>query len=423
MQENVIDIINTNYSNYFFQKLFFNLSEQIRTRLIQEICENIEKIYFTKNGICTIISIFENLTSFKDQKLFIDLLYSLFNEIWNPNKIRLAECIVGCFPQRLVEHIVELSLRTFMYLIKVREGYFLLRIIVRSYKDINIQSRIMGIIMKEFKKIAFTSNGSLLLQCIIHNFPLAKYIYTKSCINTNQHKEEENTKNTKDNIYDYDNEAVYGLILSLMNHVEFWDDELIKPIVDCAIKVSPLSFKKALLDKMNNKHFVNEFLRLIQSKYFIKLIVNQVNFEKTELEEIIFIIIEKIRGYKTLQKQEWKMFIKKLAPSQYQAYYENKKSDHKYALNINTMNNINTKSVIGINPHLSMNMSMNMNMNAMNIKMNEYHQMNNPYSYPHYIEGNEFPNPNSMSHYDYRNLSNQYYNMLNMQVFQGYPKK
>ena len=206
--------------------------------------------------------------------------------------------------------LVEYALKEFKSLINIREGYFLLRIVVKSIKCMDTQNRLIKIIGEDFLKYALNPNGSLLYQCIIYNFPLEKYEYTKSCSGV-VFKEHNSSSNYMK--IDYKNTAVIKLISYLFTIINYWDHELIKPIVECSIKVGKIMFENSFMLELNN-YIIEEIMKLDFGFEFLKFMLANFNSNTNILnvvKSIRAVIITKSTSNKF--SNFWNIFLQKHA--------------------------------------------------------------------------------------------------------------
>jgi hypothetical protein len=175
-----------------------------------------------------------------------NLKSKFFELIEKPKFTRIAECIIGCFQIELIEFIVKYCIDNFMKFIKSREGYFLIRTIIKAVKIQKYQMSIANIIEKNYLRLTNTSNGSLLIQCIIHNFPATSFKYFKSCskhLDNNPSKEETELNKHKD----FTNKALKLVIKVILEHCYLWDSKYAYPIVDCLLRVGSTAFETVFM--------------------------------------------------------------------------------------------------------------------------------------------------------------------------------
>lgn len=191
--------------------------------------------------------------------------------IWKPNFSRIAECILGTFHVSLILFLFQMCIDNIMDLMSIREGYFILRIFFRRVKEPEFQMKITEKIKHNFKWFVTNRNGSLLCQCLIHNFPVVKYVYNKSCSSFIKKKEgkggfddnmlEEETRDVEKN---FNNKALFNFVSLIIRNCSFWDNHHVTNIVECAIKNTKNLFENECLSLINKKNsiFFNCFLSL-----------------------------------------------------------------------------------------------------------------------------------------------------------------
>ena len=199
-------------------------------------------------------------------------------------------------------------------MLKIREGYFLLRAIVKTAKDEDTQERIIDLISNKFHKIIIGDNGSLLCQCIIYNFPLSHYYHNKTCSkyleedNYNKEKKEE----VKKLAYDENNKPTKMLIKLVFSSIDYWDEKQFKPLLECGIKVSKSIFEKRFVKSLKNTdekaNPVYKLMTLDEGADILSLIFNHFN-EKNWVK-----VVNLIQGYLSLfdkkERKKWQNLLK-----------------------------------------------------------------------------------------------------------------
>ena len=266
------------------------MSESSRLVYLESVFkDNLLNLIQSENGISSIIYVCENELTYIEKVLIIEKMKVYINEDpFNLKLIRLSECLVGCFPFHLVKFIIDFSLFNFSKYLSIREGYFLLRIIIKSIKDEDYQKQIVKIISSNFLENSKNSNGSLLFQCMIYNFPKDKFTYKRSC--------KGNSKEDKEDEFNYDqkNKAIYRLIGYLLKYIDEWTHYLIKPIIECAIKISYSSFEAKFTKLIQeNISVLESIISLSKGVDIIRYILLNFTNENT-LERIISYIRKNI---------------------------------------------------------------------------------------------------------------------------------
>ena len=287
-----IGLLKHHYSSFFCQHLFYYLSLETRKDILTNICQNMGNLHNNNSGQCSVIFIFENNLTKEEKKLVMQILSpDLKNLIWNPMFMRIAECLVVRFMLEDTIHIIEYCISNIFEFLRFREGYFLIRIIVKSAKQPYLQKKILDIIeyKSNFFKLSKTSNGSLLIQCIIYNFPLDFCYFEKSCSKHLLNEEDEKLRNQAVN-NNKDNKEIKRLNDVILLNISNWDNKLIKQVVECAIKKSP-SFENSFISKVKNDNKMIIISQILDLKYgfkFIQLMFS--NFSETNNSTLMSII-------------------------------------------------------------------------------------------------------------------------------------
>lgn len=178
-----------------------------------------------------------------------------------------------------------------MDLIISREGYFLIRTIIKAIKDDDLQMAIVNTVKDNFQRMIKTSNGSLLIQCMIHNFPCVSFTYFRSC---SQHIEKNISSKETAPIKDYNNKAVNQLMIVIFKNVDLWDVKLAYPIIDCLLRVGNSALVSTFMkfyDQINlkGKYFLDRLLALnngneYMTKIFKLLSNSEINYLKNYIK-------------------------------------------------------------------------------------------------------------------------------------------
>lgn len=167
-----------------------------------------------------------------------------------------------------------------------KEGYFLIRVIIKSVKCELLQKEIVSLLIDNIKNFYKCHNWSLISQCVIYNFPLKNFIYEKSCskhVNSNEFIVEDE----KD--YDYKNKCVHKFISCLFKNINYWEEKQYLPLVECAIKISKISFQKLFIKYFSQYErrdlLLNFFFHSWDGFDIFKLLIN--TMERTASDSFI----------------------------------------------------------------------------------------------------------------------------------------
>lgn len=267
-----ITFLKNHYSSYFCQHLFFSLTLDIRKEIIIDICNNMDILYKNSNGQCSIIFLLENELTCEERLLFINLIRpNIMKLIWKPMFMRIIECILIRFPLKEVNFIIDYCIENMYEFLKLREGYFVIRVIIKSAKLPNLQEKILDYIeyKNNFYLISKSLNGSLILQCIIYNFPINKVFFIKICskhLNNNEIIENENITNKLNS--DMNDSSIKRLILNIIKNYSYWSNKFVIQVVECAIKKSPL-FEIVFMELLKSN--INLLFRILQLSNCFKI--------------------------------------------------------------------------------------------------------------------------------------------------------
>lgn len=275
----------------------------MRFKLLHQITNDIDYLIKSSNGQCSVIFVYENIQVEEEQSLVITLLTpTILDFIWKPKFMRIAECIVGTFRSSLVQFLIEYIILKMNLFIKSRDGYFLLRTVIKTTKSPNIQLSIIKGIESNFIEFVGNSNGALLIQCIIHNFALYNFAYIKSCSRHLNLEDEQAT--TIDQKRQQSNPALDMLFQILLDNIKEWDNKNIKPIVECSIKVGGKQFEKLFIMKITNSNWIKVLILSSYGMNYIKLLSK--HFEKKSINLILSSISMSLRSVDTQTQLRWK---------------------------------------------------------------------------------------------------------------------
>lgn len=302
-----ITFLKNHYSSYFCQHLFFLLTIDIRKEIIIDICNNIDILYKNSNGQCSIIFLLENELTCEEKLLFLNLIRpNLMKLIWKPMFMRIIECILIRFPSKEVNFIIDYCIENMYEFLKLREGYFVIRVIIKSAKLHYLQEKIIDYIeyKNNFYLLSKNLNGSLILQCIFYNFPINNVYFIKICSKhlNNEIIENENITNNLNSAMN--NSSIKRLIIHIIKNYFYWSNKFVIQVVECAIKRSPL-FEIIFMELLkSNINLLNRILQLSNcfkifelmflnfsknnNKYLLKLL-KQIGYKNTNLFLINFL--------------------------------------------------------------------------------------------------------------------------------------
>lgn len=210
------------FANYICQLLFFLSKETTQFNFFKLIILNYEEIinnYISFNCFCNLIETKLNSSCEEYLIIFIKKEMNSINlqelikkntkkNIYKVNYLRILECLIvkninndyrikdsdnNSNNYFKINFIFDYIVENLYNLIKIRQGFFLVRKICKLVKDKNTQIRIVEKICYNIKFFTSNANGCLLCQCILRNFSI------KECFNERL----VNKKFDTDNIYEW----------------------------------------------------------------------------------------------------------------------------------------------------------------------------------------------------------------------------
>lgn len=304
----MINLINHPYANYFCQIIFDKTTTKNRLVAIKIILANIFELSKTEVSLRSTSAILDNDLEEECQKEIAKQLKSIPDQSLLNNRIlKLLEPILN-FKRKYTLFLENFIFRNFAKLLKIRQGYFLLRKLVKNAKDNETQLKIVDNIIKIQKDNFNNVNGSLLGQCLIMNFQLHEV--DENMITT------ENTQIILDT--NFDDEFVYFKDFLKSNNNGQGGNQILsikdnskQPILDN--KIENDYFRRKLIEK-NKKLFdkkyiiidsniavikfldfaVDHLLTLNHNKHSFKLINAIINYCRKDFQDILLSRFEEI---------------------------------------------------------------------------------------------------------------------------------
>lgn len=265
---------------------------------------NLTRLIKSSNGQCSVIFIYENLNSEEEQMLVIKTLDSfIYEAVWNPKFMRIAECIIGTFQPELIEPFISYIINNLRSFIKSRDGYFLLRTIAKNSKVTALHIAFVKQIKLCFPEFSNCTNGSLLLQCIVHNFALPNYKYIKSC---SRHIANDSESDQNRSLVRSDNNPALSLLYDFITEsARHWDNKNLRPVVECCIKIGGKQFENILVNGLE-KH-VKEFILSSYGISYAKLMFKY--FESKNILKIVSLVNQYLKVHESNTAfLKWKNF-------------------------------------------------------------------------------------------------------------------
>ena len=115
----------------------------------------------------------------------------------NYNYLRLLECLLSSLPEEKHFSLIEFITNNINQLIKPRQGYFLIKKLVKINKNYVIQNMIIDKINSMLLEFASSFNGSIICQSILHNFKIKTFNENDSRIINIDNNSNNNIENYK----------------------------------------------------------------------------------------------------------------------------------------------------------------------------------------------------------------------------------
>lgn len=291
--------------------------------MLRKITNDIYNLIKSSNGQCSVIFVYENIQAEEEQSLVISLLSPfIYDIIWKPKFMRIAECVVGTFRLYLIQFLIDYTILKMDLFIKSRDGYFLLRTVIKTCKSPHIQLSIINGVESSFHEFVNNSNGALLIQCIIHNFALPKYNYIKSC-SRHLYQEDEQAI-TVDQKRQQSNPALEKLFKIILDNFKEWDNKNLKPIIECCIKVGNKQFEKLFVKQASNSNCIEMLILSSYGMNYIKLLSKF--FEKKSVSLIFNSINVSLRSADAQTQLRWRKIISGMDSTKNESVNSNNKA-------------------------------------------------------------------------------------------------
>lgn len=125
-------------------------------------------------------SILENGLKAEAEELLLNYLRTQDDSFHNTKTLRLFESIVNGFDHKKLGQIIFFIYTNFMKLVHLRPGFFLIRKLIQTSNDEEIQINLINQINNHLEEFVSIVNGSLLSQSIIRNFGLKHKINSQN---------------------------------------------------------------------------------------------------------------------------------------------------------------------------------------------------------------------------------------------------
>lgn len=161
------------YANYFCQLLFKRLDTICKYEIIKEIVNNLSKMLKNMISFKATISILETPLTDEIHDEIIMVLSTICKSTLTSHTryLKVIEVLITYLKEEKIYKILDIIDPIFSSLLKMKQGYFLLRKIIKRIHDIQLKWKIINLIEKSgIADILNNNNGCLLIKCIIKNF-------------------------------------------------------------------------------------------------------------------------------------------------------------------------------------------------------------------------------------------------------------
>lgn len=173
LRTNYYSLLKHTYANYFCQVLFKKLEPENKYEVVMEIINNLGQMLKNMISFKAIVSILETPLKEETQDEILGVLYSLNKPIivTHARYIKIIEVVASHFNEDRLLKLLDIIEPVFDSLLKIKQGYFLMRKILKNSQTEMLRMRIVDLINKTgITEVLASNNGCLLSQCILKNF-------------------------------------------------------------------------------------------------------------------------------------------------------------------------------------------------------------------------------------------------------------
>ncbi len=186
LKENFIFLFRQIYANYFCQLLFCGLSSNKRTYIIKALFSCLNDVIKNIISFKALICLLELPMSIESQIMIKDVFQSIPSEITlsRSRYLKLLESAISGLNEENVDFVIRFVELKFIELVKVKQGFFLLRRLIKRISRVENINKIIKLISFSVHSLQ-NENGILLMQCLVksiykYNAEQSKNIIIKS---------------------------------------------------------------------------------------------------------------------------------------------------------------------------------------------------------------------------------------------------
>lgn len=158
--------------------LFIRLEGSKKLGLVKSIVENLESLVRNMISFKAIICLFETPLGTEAQNIIITCLSKIDSSYYltHTRYLKVLESFITNLSEARFQFIINIiTLNTYDFL-QSKQGYFLIRKVLKHIKQENLQNQIADSVIKDLKKFSGCHTGLLLLQCLIKYFSKAEVL-------------------------------------------------------------------------------------------------------------------------------------------------------------------------------------------------------------------------------------------------------
>lgn len=172
-------LLKQTYANYFCQLLFKKLDYQCKYEVVMEIVGNLSQVLRNMISFKAAVSILETPLKEETQDEVLKMLSTISKStlISHARYLKVFEVLITYLNEDKIRIIIDIIEPVFSSLLKIKQGYFLLRKIIKKIENNDLKHKIINLIGKSgIADILSNNNGCLLTQCILKNFDAIKEV-------------------------------------------------------------------------------------------------------------------------------------------------------------------------------------------------------------------------------------------------------
>lgn len=160
------------FANYFCQKLYVRLRDSDRHRAIIGMFQKLDSLLKGPISFKSVICLLEISISEQTQIYVSSYLMSIeANKFLRHTKyMKVIETLITIISEERLGFLINLVCNNIMHFIRTKQGYYLIRKLIKFVKNVDNQMIIVESILSQLHAVMATGNGALIANCIVKYF-------------------------------------------------------------------------------------------------------------------------------------------------------------------------------------------------------------------------------------------------------------